>query len=102
VPNPYQAGSITRHCDQLNTHGIARRSSIRVELVLNSEARDGFVSQKSPLGQLELDAAVAPVGILGPAKINWLKFAKSGGDKVLWRYTLANEILHHRDCARGR
>ena len=26
---PYQAGSMIRACDQLKTHGIARRSSIR-------------------------------------------------------------------------
>src|ERR1700738_237006 len=29
LPKPYQAGSINRHCAQLNTHGMARRSSIR-------------------------------------------------------------------------
>ena len=28
-PKPYQPGSITRDCDQENTHGMARRSSIR-------------------------------------------------------------------------
>ena len=27
-PKPYQPGSISRHCAQLNTQGIARRSSI--------------------------------------------------------------------------
>ena len=37
---PYQPGSITRACDQLNTHGIARRSSIRCEDV-RAEGRDG-------------------------------------------------------------
>ncbi len=31
VPKPYQAGSISRHCAQLNTHGIARKSSIRAD-----------------------------------------------------------------------
>ena len=30
VPKPYQPGSISRHWPQLNTHGIARRSSMRV------------------------------------------------------------------------
>ena len=29
VPTPYQPGSISRHCVQPNTHGIARRSSMR-------------------------------------------------------------------------
>ena len=33
VPKPYQPGSISRHCAQLNTQGIARRSSMRVELL---------------------------------------------------------------------
>jgi hypothetical protein len=32
-PKPNQPGSIARACDQLKTHGIARKSSIRVELV---------------------------------------------------------------------
>src|SRR6266851_4686425 len=27
VPNPYQPGSINRHCAQLNTHGIVRKPS---------------------------------------------------------------------------
>ena len=31
LPKPYQPGSISRHCAQLNTHGMARRSSIRAE-----------------------------------------------------------------------
>ncbi len=33
LPKPYQPGSITRDCDQLNTHGIARKSSIFCERV---------------------------------------------------------------------
>ena len=33
VPNPYHPGSISRHWPQLNTQGIARRSSIRVDAV---------------------------------------------------------------------
>ena len=33
VPNPYQPGSIRRHCDQLKTQGMARRSSMRAEPV---------------------------------------------------------------------
>ena len=31
APKPYQPGSINRHCAQLNTQGMARRSSMRVE-----------------------------------------------------------------------
>ena len=33
APKPYQPGSISRHCAQLNTQGIARRSSIRRDVV---------------------------------------------------------------------
>src|SRR6185312_10577524 len=32
-PKPYQPGSITRACDQENTQGMARKSSIRSERV---------------------------------------------------------------------
>src|SRR5579859_279323 len=32
-PKPYQPGSIRRHCDHENTQGMARRSSILVDLV---------------------------------------------------------------------
>ncbi len=32
APKPYQPGSISRHCAQLNTQGIARRSSMRLRL----------------------------------------------------------------------
>ena len=28
LPKPYQPGSISRHCAQVNTQGMARRSSI--------------------------------------------------------------------------
>src|SRR3954465_925317 len=38
APKPYHAGSISRHCDQENTQGIARRSSILVE-VFRDEGR---------------------------------------------------------------
>src|SRR5262245_15726858 len=97
----------------LNTSATNIPSICRTAIIVRNDAMilphnanpmpDGiFGKDSSPFGQLELDAAVAPVGILGPAEINRLKFAKPGGNKVLWRYTLANEILHHRDCARGR
>ncbi len=32
-PKPYHPGSISRHCPQPNTHGMARKSSMRVEAV---------------------------------------------------------------------
>jgi len=33
APKPYQPGSIRRHCDQLNTQGMARKSSMRWEFL---------------------------------------------------------------------
>src|ERR1700680_3808767 len=33
VPNPYQPGSIRRHCDQLKTQGFPHNSSMRAEPV---------------------------------------------------------------------
>src|SRR5258708_1384929 len=33
VPNPYQPGSISRHCEHPKTQGIARRFSRRVEFL---------------------------------------------------------------------
>src|SRR5579871_3634960 len=42
-PNPYQPGSIRRHCDQEKTQGIARRSSILVDLV-REEGREPIFS----------------------------------------------------------
>src|SRR5271169_401799 len=54
-PTPYHPGSITRACAQLNTQGIARRSSIRCELerdagrdpILRSEiSSDGVICRK--------------------------------------------------------
>ena len=49
-PVPYQPGSMIRACDQLNTHGMARRSAI-----LSPALRDGgrlpmFSSPSSRIG----------------------------------------------------
>src|SRR5262245_2265708 len=57
---------------------------------------------RSPFGQLELDATIPPVRIFGSAEINRLKLAEAGRNKVLWRYTLRDQILHNRDGACGR
>ena len=43
VAKPYQPGSITRHCDQLNTQGIARRSSI-LPVCLRADGREPMLS----------------------------------------------------------
>jgi len=55
-----------------------------------------------PFGQFKFDATVTLVSFFGLSKVNWLKFAKAGGDQTLWRYAFADEILDHRDCARSR
>jgi hypothetical protein len=43
APKPYQPGSITRHCAQENTHGIARRSSIACDF-LREAGREPMLS----------------------------------------------------------
>ncbi len=44
---------------------------------------------RSPFRQLELDAAVAFIGVLGGAGVDRLEFAKAGGDQPLRRDALA-------------
>ena len=53
-----------------------------------------------PLRQLQLDAAVALVGVFGVAGVERLKFGKAGGDQPLRRHAARNQVLHHRDRAR--
>ena len=48
-PTPYQPGNITRACAQLNTHGIARRSSMRCELVREAGRDPIFCSSSSQI-----------------------------------------------------
>src|SRR4029453_15865280 len=56
----------------------------------------------SSLRELELDAAVAAIGLLGLVGIDWLEFAEPRRDEPLRRYALADEVLHDRDRARDR
>ena len=49
-PKPYQPGSISRHWPQLNTHGIARRSSIRVDAVRDAGRLPMLSSAISAIG----------------------------------------------------
>ena len=50
VPKPYHPGSISRHWPQLNTHGIARRSSIRVDAVRDAGRLPMLSSAISAIG----------------------------------------------------
>ena len=50
VPAPYQPGSISRVWLHENTHGIARRSSIRAELVRDAGRLPMFSSASSATG----------------------------------------------------
>src|SRR6267378_6715589 len=50
VPKPYHPGSIRRHWLQLNTHGIARRSSIDCELFRDAGRLPIFRSAISAIG----------------------------------------------------
>ena len=49
-PKPYQPGSISRHWPQLNTHGIARRSSMRVDAVRDAGRLPMLSSAISAIG----------------------------------------------------
>src|ERR1700730_10895889 len=57
---------------------------------------------RSPLRQLQLDAAVAAVGFLGPVGIDRLELAEAGGHQPLRRDALADQVLQHRDRAGRR
>src|SRR5690606_32580849 len=59
-------------------------------------------SKRLPLGQLQLDAAVAGVGGVGGALLERLVFAEAGGDGVGRLHALVDEEAHHRDGARRR
>src|SRR5437868_11927112 len=49
VPNPYQPGNMSRHCDQPKTQGIARRSSMRVEFLRDAGRLPIFRLAISPI-----------------------------------------------------
>ena len=49
LPKPYQPGSISRHCAQLNTQGIARRSSMRSDGLRDAGRLPMFSSAISPI-----------------------------------------------------
>ena len=55
----------------------------------------------SSLRQLQLDAAVAAVGFVARSRIERLEFAEAGRDQALRRDALGDQVLHHRDRARG-
>src|SRR6266702_3905572 len=48
---------------------------------------------RSPLGQLELDAAVAAIGVLGRGGLERLELAEAGGDQALRRHAPADQVL---------
>src|SRR5882724_13275527 len=49
-PTPYQPGNMARACAQLNTHGIARRSSMRCEFVRDAGREPILSSEISSKG----------------------------------------------------
>src|SRR5262249_38956337 len=49
VPNPYQPGSMSRHCDQPKTQGMARRSSMRIEFLRDAGRLPIFRVAISPM-----------------------------------------------------
>src|SRR3954469_19667560 len=76
----------------------------------NSSPRAGFMRGwrscsskwgRSPLRQLQLDPAVAAEGVIRARRVEGLEFAEAGRNESLRRDALADEVLHHRDRARG-
>src|SRR5215471_16189859 len=64
------------------------------------EANEDGRSQ-SAFRQLQLDAAVALVGFFRRCGIERLELGKAGGDQPLGGHAERNQVLHHRDRARG-
>ena len=58
--------------------------------------------ERSAFGQLKLNAAIAPIGVLGYAGIDRLKFAEPGGNQAGRLDALDDQILYHGDRARRR
>ena len=56
-PTPYQPGSMTRACAQLNTQGMARRSSMRSDLVR--------LAGREPI----LSSAISAIGVICRKKV---------------------------------
>ena len=60
VPTPNQPGNISRHWLQLNTHGIARRSSMRPELVRDAGRDPMFIVDSSTTGVMARNQSAKP------------------------------------------
>ena len=56
--------------------------------------------ERSALGQLKLNATIAPIGVFGGARVDRLKFAETSSDEAGRLDALVNQIPHHRDSAR--
>src|SRR2546421_11914390 len=54
----------------------------------------GARESKSPLRQLQLDAAVAAIGFIRRRGVERLELAEAGGDETLRRDALADQVLH--------
>ena len=59
-PTPNQPGSISRHWLQLNTQGMARRSSMRPELVRDAGREPMFIVDSSTTGVICLNQSEKP------------------------------------------
>src|SRR5262249_49733457 len=55
----------------------------------------------SALGQLQLDAPIAPISFFRRAGVEGLELAEARGHEALGRNAAADQILNYRDCARG-
>src|SRR5215213_1457644 len=83
--------------------GLARPSTTCFRNGKDVDARHkaGHDGARSPLRQLQLNATVTAVGILALPGIERLKLAETGCDEALRRDAPADQVLHHRNGARG-
>jgi len=87
-------------------HGVAQQSRFGV-MGPGFRQDDGWLEPErvtaSALAfrQLQLDAAVALVGVFGLRGVERLEFGEAGRDQTLRGHAERDQILHHRDRARG-
>src|SRR6516165_3407073 len=81
------------------TTGWARQQQIRgtrlAERLLRNRRAGGI---GSPLCQLELDAAIATIGVLGRTAIDRLEFAEPCSHQPGWLDAFPHQVLYDRDC----
>ena len=81
--------------------GVFRADRERGRLRAHANPRIVKSNASSPLGQLELDAAVAAVSLVVLSRIERLELAEAGGNEMLRTDAFRDQILHDGDRAPG-